>query len=395
MSARLVYLKLELKRACKKLPHIIAGAIVLLLLAVTVAFLASRMLYGDQAAGRITVGVVLPEGDAVAQKAVAMVSSLESVKSICDFEYMDKEEGVRKLKDGQLYAVMEVPEGFVQDIMNGTNTPVRIILPRGAGLESRIFKELTDAGAKTLGASQAGIYAGDELCVLEGMTDSIPVLEADLNRIFMGYSLPRMDYFRNMKVTATGDVDTLHFYGVSAAVLFLLLCAIPVSAYLSPARPVMKQKLKILGIGNVTVLGVRILGLGLLLAAVALPAAAAAGSLGFISWGVRTVLAVTAVCLSAASMIVFLYQAAGSLMGGVMLLFLAVTAMHFMAGGFLPLVFLPVSIRAAAPFLPSYIFMEGMKMTVTSVMDPGVFVRLAAVMAVCFLLSLWVEEGRR
>ena len=155
MSARLVYLKLELKRACKKLPHIIAGAIVLLLLAVTVAFLASRMLYGDQAAGRITVGVVLPEGDAVAQKAVAMVSSLESVKSICDFEYMDKEEGVRKLKDGQLYAVMEVPEGFVQDIMNGTNTPVRIILPRGAGLESRIFKELTDAGAKTLGASQA------------------------------------------------------------------------------------------------------------------------------------------------------------------------------------------------------------------------------------------------
>ena len=94
-------------------------------------------------------------------------------------------------------------------------------------------------------------------------------------------------------------------------------------------------------------------------------------------------------------MIVFLYQAAGSLMGGVMLLFLTVTAMHFMAGGFLPLVFLPVSIRAAAPFLPSYIFMEGMKMTVTSVMDPGVFVRLAAVMAVCFLLSLWVEEGRR
>ena len=59
----------------------------------------------------------------MAQKAVAMVSSLESVKSICDFEYMDKEEGIRKLKEGKLYAVMEVPEGFVQDIMNGTNTP--------------------------------------------------------------------------------------------------------------------------------------------------------------------------------------------------------------------------------------------------------------------------------
>ncbi len=47
-----------------------------------------------------------------------------------------------RLRAGKLFGVMEVPEGFVQDIMNGTNTPVRIILPEGAGLESRIFKEL-------------------------------------------------------------------------------------------------------------------------------------------------------------------------------------------------------------------------------------------------------------
>lgn len=316
MSARLVYLKLELKRACKKLPHIIAGAIVLLLLAGTVAFLASKMLYGKQVSGRITVGVVLPEGDAVAKKAVAMVSSLESVKSICDFEYMDREEGVARLRAGKLFGVMEVPEGFVQDIMNGTNTPVRIILPEGAGLESRIFKELTDAGSRTLGASQAGIYAGDELCVLEGMTDSIPRLEADLNRIFMGYSLPRMDYFRNVRVTATGDVDTYHFYGISAFVLFLLLCAIPVSAYLSPASRTMRQKLSLIGVGNATVIGARILGLGLLMGVTALLALAAAWGLGWITWSLPGILSVAAVCVAASSMVVFLYQAAGSLMGG-------------------------------------------------------------------------------
>ena len=188
MSARLVYLRLELKRACKKLPHIFAGAIVLLLLAGTIALLSARMLYGETSAGRITVGVVLPEGDAVAKKALAMVSSLESVKSICDFEYMNKEECLDKLNAGKLYAVMEVPEGFVQDIMNGTNTPVKILLPRGTGLESRIFKELTDAGASTLGAGQAGIYAGDELLYLYDMADSVSGLEADLNRR-CGYDL--------------------------------------------------------------------------------------------------------------------------------------------------------------------------------------------------------------
>lgn len=250
MSARLVYLRLELKRACKKLPHIFAGAIVLLLLAGTIALLSARMLYGETSAGRITVGVVLPEGDAVAKKALAMVSSLESVKSICDFEYMNKEECLDKLNAGKLYAVMEVPEGFVQDIMNGTNTPVKILLPRGTGLESRIFKELTDAGASTLGAGQAGIYAGDELLYLYDMADSVSGLEADLNRIYMGYSLPRMDYFKNVRVSATGDVDTIYFYGISTAVLFLLLSAIPVSAYLASGSASMKGQLALIGVGK-------------------------------------------------------------------------------------------------------------------------------------------------
>ena len=190
-------------------------------------------------------------------------------------------------------------------------------------------------------------------------------------------------------------MDTYHFYGISAFVLFLLLCAIPVSAYLSPASRTMRQKLSLIGVGNATVIGARILGLGLLMGVTALLALAAAWGLGWITWSLPGILSVAAVCVAASSMVVFLYQAAGSLMGGVMLLFLAVTAMHFLAGGFLPLVFLPASLRTAAAFLPTYIFMEGVKMAVTSAFSIAVFCKLAAVAAVCFLLSLWVEVGRR
>ena len=53
MSARLVYLRLELKRACKKLPHIFAGAIVLLLLAVTIGLCPCQELYGENISGRL------------------------------------------------------------------------------------------------------------------------------------------------------------------------------------------------------------------------------------------------------------------------------------------------------------------------------------------------------
>ena len=394
MAARLIYLRLELKRACKKLPHIFAGAIVLLFLAGTIALAASRMLYGEGAAGRITVGVVLPKGDAVARKAVSMLSSLESVKSICDFEYMDGEEGLRRLETGELYAVMEVPEGFVRDIMNGTNTPIRILLPKGAGVESRIFKELTDAGAATLGAAQAGIYAGDELLTLYGKADSIPQLEAELNEIYMRYSLSRMDYFKNVKVSATGDVDTVHFYAISTAVLFLLLSAIPVSAYLTVQAPSMKQKLALLGVGKGTVIAARILGLGALYMAVSFCTVLGAQAMDLITFSIPGAAGLVMACLAAASLVVFIYQAAGSLMGGVMLLFLGVTAMHFLAGGFLPLVFLPASLRAAAPFLPSYVLMEGFKIVLTSSWNGAVCGKLMALVLAGYGLSVGTEVVR-
>lgn len=395
MCARLVYLKLELKRACKKLPHIYAGAIVLLLLVGTIALLAGRMLYGEQAAGRITVGVVLPEGDAIAKKAVSMLSTLDSVKSICDFEYMEAEEALSQMKKGRLYAVMVVPEGFVQDIMNGANTPVQVLLPKGVSLESRIFKELTDAGAAILGASQAGIYAGDELCVLHGLVSSIPQVEEELNRIYLGYSLPRADYFRNIKVRATGDVNSLTFYGISGAVLFLLLSAIPVSSYMSPLRRSMKQKLAILGAGPGTVIGARLLGMGFLMAMAALPVAAAAVFAGWIEWSLGGMALFLAVCLAAASFVTAVYQAAGTLMGGVMLLFLGVTAMHFLAGGFLPLVFLPDSFQVAAPFLPSSVLMDGIKHIVTGQWSLLTVGRLAVLTMAGFFLSVGMEVGRK
>lgn len=45
---------------------------------------------------------------------------------------------------------------------------------------------------------------------------------------------------------------------------------------------------------------------------------------------------------------VFLFEASGSLLGGMMLLFLTAAAQHFLAGGFLPLVFLPGAVRKLA-----------------------------------------------
>ncbi len=392
MAAKLVYLKLELKRALKRLPHMAAGAIVLMAMLGTIAFAASKLLYGETTLERVTIGVVLPEEDRIARQLVRMLGTYDSVRSVCEFSFMDSSEAEKQLRDGEIFGIMNVPEGLVQGIINGTNIPVTITLPQGNALKNRVFKELTSAGARTLGSAQAGIYAGDQLLLNYDLAGGISQLEADLNRIYMAYSLPRADLFEHVKVSATGDVDTLEFYGISAFVLYLLLAAIPVSGYLAPESRVMSQKLSLAGIGPWMATAARLAGLGALLLAAALPAALGALKFGVLEFSWLMLLALAAVCLAAAALVLFCYEAAGTLMGGVMLLFLGAVLLLFLSGGFLPLVFLPAQVRSLAPFLPTTTLMNGAKMIVTGAYGLAGWLQLAVMTAAFYSLTVGVRR---
>lgn len=395
MWMHLVYLKLELKRACKRLPHLYAGAIILLAMAGVIALLSSRMLYDGQVVGRVAVGVSVPKEDTLARQVVKMISSLESVGSVCDFKYMDRASCMEELQKGNLYGVLDVPEGFVQDIMNGTNTPVAVWFGPHAGVEGRLFQELTDAGALTLSASQAGIYAGNELYQILGFSEDVGQMEWDLNKRYMDYSLQRTGYFRHLKVQATGDISPMEFYGISAYVLFLFLTAIPVSGYLMPSGKVMRQKLTLAGIGGGYRAAVKIAGMGLLMAAATLPLGLAAVWGRMVKGSLILVVVWILSCSAAAGMVVFLYQLAGTFLGGMMLLFFTVTGQHFLAGGFLPFVFLPKTIQKAAPYFPSSILMDSLKMAVSMEWNWRKLEACAGLLGATWLLCTAAEVRRR
>jgi len=371
------------------------GAVVLMVFMGAAALLAGRMLYGEKVSGRIPVGVVLPEGDYAAKQVMSMISSLESVKSLCDFTYGDRETCVESLENGEVFAVLDVPERFVEGIMDGTNEPVRVLLSEESGVSGRIFKELTDAGALTLGSAQAGIYAGGELLSVYGLSGSMAELERDLNSIYLKYSLPRMEYFKKVKVSAAGDVDVVTFYGISLFVLALVFSSVPVSGFLLPDGGSMEWLLAVHGVGRGTVLGAKILGLSVLFLWVAVPVGAVAVYFGWMEAEPVSAAATMFFCMAAASVTVFFYRAAGSRMGGVMLLFSSMTVIHFLSGGFLPPVFLPEAVRKAGEFLPSGILMDGLKMIVTGAWNPVVFGKLCILAAAGFLAGLAVEVGRK
>lgn len=394
-NMHMVYLKMELKRAGKRIVPLYVGTVFLLLLSAAIVLLAGRVLYGEEAVGRVSVGVAMPEDDLLAGQVVRMLSTLDSVKSICDFEYMDRDAGLEALEKGELYALLDVPENFVQDILNGSNTPVIVWMAKDMGIEGEIFRELADAGALTLSAGQAGIYAGNELYRMYGLEEFIPRLEQELNRQYIDYGLERSIIFRHRKVQATGDVSVMQYYEISAYVLFLFLAAIPVSGYLLPWKKIMTEKLEAAGVGIASQVGARIAGMGVLLFLGSLPVILIMTATNQVPWS-RILAAVWPfTCVAAASVVVLLYQIAGSLLGGIMLLFFVMTGQHFLAGGILPPVFLPSSIQKLAPWLPSSVLMDSMKMAVAGVWDYKKLGACAILIGTAWLAGVQVERKRR
>lgn len=407
MAAFWIYLKLELKRACRILPCFLSGAVVLALLLGTIALLASKALYGETAAGRIAVGVVIAEDDLTSGRLISMLSSMDSVESLCDFVEVSEEEGRRQVENGQLDTLILMPPMMLQSIMSGENTPAVLVLPDGGGLETMIFRSLTSAGARTLAVSQAGIYAADEFALNHGLADEISHIEQELNARYLSYAMSRSGAFRSRQVSAAGDLTTAQFYAVSAAVMFLLLCGIPAALILKPEPAVWTQKLRSLGIGPVGAVFVKLCCVWFLLTAGLVCVAGLIGVTGLVGGsgsaggsglavsgfsglafslfpGLRelgipgTLAVLAAASLWTASWIVPVYELAQSLSAGVMVWFLGSVSMVFAAGGVIPSVFLPEGIRRAAAFLPGTWLTDWLRALASGQMSAGAGLLLTA-----------------
>ena len=114
---------------------------------------------------------------------------------------------------------------------------------------------------------------------------------------------------------------------------------------------------------------------------------------GFENWPAWGLPVLLLGCLAAAALVILLFELSGSLLGGVMLLFVAGVGQHILAGGFLPVVFLPEAVRGLAWYLPSGILMDAGTMMVSGVWDGSVLARLAVLTGVLFL-GIWGMEVR-
>ena len=128
-------------------------------LVVATVTVVSRIFLQSQFFSRVEVAVAIPREERLIQQAMRFVERIDSVNSICRFQYDDLENALEKLHQGQVDAVIQIPENFYGDIYTGKNTPATLYLAGKERIESKVFAELLAESVSMLQTAQAGVYA--------------------------------------------------------------------------------------------------------------------------------------------------------------------------------------------------------------------------------------------
>jgi hypothetical protein len=323
------------------LPGIMAGALALCFIVAIFAFGANKLLYTENTVDKQLVGIVRPEGDKYIDLAVNMVKNIESIDAMCEVKYVNDESlAIDMLRDGELDAIIILPERFVQDIYHGVNTPATVILPDKSELYGKVFKGLADDSIGMLANVQAGMEAS--YYATEGEDYDLLVEDnMDFNLMFLDIFLSREDVIKEESVSASGSLSLAQYYGVMAVCVVMLLCGMCLAFVIGGEDVCMRESLKRRGAGRIALFvgnNVTVLVFYVILTALLLFGALAAGV------ELRFDFGAIALAILLVSALVSCVYTLFSPWAGALILFVVTMVSAFVGGAVMPPAFLPEQI---------------------------------------------------
>ncbi len=357
---------LQLKRALKTVPRIVAGAIIPLFLAGMAVFFAQKIHLKNTDTVLSPVALVNYDSDTYLDLILPMITESEATGNF-SFVKMNETDAMDALASGTVCAVLVFPQHMFEGILDSTNIPAKLYLPGGDSFPSLLIGKFAEAGALTLGSAQAGIYAATDLYRTYGITEHLSEIYYDINTTNLKYALSREAVFSVKSTNAIGELSFIEYYGCTLFLCLLLFFGSGMGSFLgTPAPKTFSEQLRRNGMGALSMELSLFLPLFLfylvstfLLGGIAqhiLPTFTLNGSTGLL-------LLCTTLCFSVFTQLIFSFaKNAGR---GLLLLTFLGLLMILIAGGFLPYAFLPKSFPRISTFLPLSACLTGLRKTVS------------------------------
>lgn len=200
----------------------------------------------------LTLAVTAPEGSSAPEMIEQYVGKMRDINEYCEFRTMDYAEAEQRLREGDITAILVLPERFLTGILTGDNPDVELIVRADRPMEALLTYWLGQSVTELLSASQAGIYG-----VLDTYDDQLPGdLTRDdvvmgINMKYIGWTMDRADVFKVREYSAVQVLPISMHYGLSL-LAYLGMSLAPLFASLYAAdHMAFRRRLRCLGYGGI------------------------------------------------------------------------------------------------------------------------------------------------
>lgn len=259
MKTWIAFFIVECKRTGKTLLKSIGSFCACLLLTAVLVAAFSAIMQNAQVFQKVNIGIAIPEGESISRLATQYISSMDSVRSVCDFYYLDEQEAVEQLKQGTLQAVVVLPEGFYHDVQVGINPPAQIYFPKDAAQNTQVFEELVTAGVSFLQTAEAGVYAALDTASYYGIELQGAGLGDTIAYLFAHQMLKRDSVYSARMLSSMGNLSVAEYYYAAGLVILLMMCGIQFGFLYGKRNRSVEDKLKIRDVGSIRQSVVKIL----------------------------------------------------------------------------------------------------------------------------------------
>lgn len=242
------YVLLQWKRCAKVALRsiVVLGGIVLF---VALVLFGLKYYFEKNNISLVKVGVVINDEEGLSKFATDYISSMESVKSICSFEYLGEEEAKRQYKEGTLQAVIVLPEGFYHDVQVGLNPPAVLYFPDNPSFSGRIFKEMIISGVSFLQIAESSVYAAIDTAYTFGSEMEISDIGNQIALVYANKIFDREKMFEDTMVSPIGDLKMAQYYYLAGMVILLAFGGLIFSCMYTTNNKAVDYKLKVNGLG--------------------------------------------------------------------------------------------------------------------------------------------------
>lgn len=329
------------------------------------------------------------EENLITSLAVAYVQDMESVRSICSLEPVTEQEGKQLLEDGELAALIVLPEDVINEILSGSNTPAVLYLPEDSaslqegGLRAvgeMLFEELASAGIGMLGTAQAEIYASSaivrelvaEYGTTGGMTDGdfLQTMYNDINRFNLGAVTGREQLFLTRDLSLTGNDTYAVYYGSALMTIYVMLAGLFFGDFCRRSSLWQTMAYRRIGVSYAAQLGARCqAGSALMLVVILLPLSLLfipqVGNLLTVRITLPAVIILLLITVFMAEYYMMVYQMVERRESALVVIGVSALLQAYLTGCLIPSVLLPDAVAAAGRLLPAAMVKKGFTMLFT------------------------------